>query len=671
MLAPPFGMDGLPFQLSPDPDFYFDSHGHHRVLAALRRGFSEASGFTLMSGEIGAGKTTAVRAVLRELKPEYFVVAQIVSTQLDSEELLRSISIGFGLSPAREGALALTAGLRSFLAHLRTQRRRAVLVIDEAQNLHSNALDELVGLAMRGAPGGRGMQVCLVGQPELQSMMNTADRLAVREQICVSCHLGPLEREETGPYVEHRLRKVGWKGGPTFNVGAMDEIYRWTGGIPRRINMLCSRAMVARAPGDETLIDARGVAKVARDQRNEIGETGPEPPPLPHASTRHALPVATPPRRPVLFIVASLVGHARAAALMAAMAQRVGPPPIRLVRLHDDDALALSGILFDGLDLNHSPITLGCTEAAKEARRAEVERKFKQVVDKASPKAAVVFDGGDEALGCATIARSRGIPVVRVGTSLPLESPGAAGAGGREAIEELADLCYPSGEQARDALADQGVPAACLHCAGNLLIDAVQIALRALRDPMQTGAFHRMVVPFSSDDGRYAVVLLENPKHIADRQSVVALIAFLRRISRSIALVLLMRSDAKREFDKHLLPREMFGERICHLPGQAYANQVELLRNAVCVLTDSRDCCEEATALSTPCLAIGVRAGPAGLAPGGTATIGAKARAAAWATWPCGDDGDLPAPQDGLSGARIAEHLCAWLRHPKVRPPVL
>jgi len=91
MLAPPFGMDGLPFQLSPDPDFYFDSHGHHRVLAALRRGFSEASGFTLMSGEIGAGKTTAVRAVLRELKPEYFVVAQIVSTQLDSEELLRAV----------------------------------------------------------------------------------------------------------------------------------------------------------------------------------------------------------------------------------------------------------------------------------------------------------------------------------------------------------------------------------------------------------------------------------------------------------------------------------------------------------------------------------------------------------------------------------------------------
>ena len=219
MLASHFGMNGSPFQLSPDPDFYFDSHGHHRALAALRRGLSEASGFTVISGEIGAGKTTVVRAVLRELKPAFFVVAQVVSTQLDPEELLRAISIGFGLSSAREGPMALTAGLRRFLADLRAQRRRAVLVVDEAQNLRSDAFDQLVGLAMRGAPDGRGMQICLVGQPELQAMVGTADLLAVREQICVLCHLGPIEREETGPYVEHRLRKVGWNGAAAVATG--------------------------------------------------------------------------------------------------------------------------------------------------------------------------------------------------------------------------------------------------------------------------------------------------------------------------------------------------------------------------------------------------------------------------------------------------------------------
>jgi len=141
MFASDFGMNGLPFQLSPDPDFYFDSHGHHRARAALRRGLSEASGFTVLSGEIGAGKTTVVRSVVRELKPAYFEVAQVVSTQLGPEELLRAVSIGFGLSSARQGLLALASGLRRFLADLRANRRRAVLFIDEAQNLRWDAFD--------------------------------------------------------------------------------------------------------------------------------------------------------------------------------------------------------------------------------------------------------------------------------------------------------------------------------------------------------------------------------------------------------------------------------------------------------------------------------------------------------------------------------------------------
>ncbi len=664
-------MNGLPFQLSPDPDFYFDSHGHHRALAALRRGLSEASGFTVMSGDIGAGKTTAVRAVLRELKPEYFVVAQIVSTQLDPEELLRAISIGFGLSSAREGPMALAAGLRSFLAHLRVQRQRAVLVIDEAQNLKTDALDQLVGLAMRGAPSGRGMQICLVGQPELQTMMGTAKLLAVREQICVSCQLGPLEREETRPYVEHRLRKVGWKGGPTFDAGAFDEIYRWTGGIPRRINMLCSRAIVARTAGDETLIDAASVAKVARDQRNEIGEGGSEPPLLSSAPTLHVPRVATATRRPVLFMVASLADHVKAAALMAAMAERVASLTIKLVRVHDDDALTLSGVLFDRLDLKQGLTILGCSEAAKEGDRAELERKFRSVVDKASPKAVVVFSGGEEVLGCAAIARSMGVSVVHVGNGLPVEPSRAPGPGGRESAGDLADWWYPTYEKASRALANKGVPVARIHCVGSLLVDAVQMALHALPDPMRNGAFHRMVIPLSSEDGRYALVLIEGPKHVADRQSVVALIAFLRRISRSVALVLLMRPDAEREFDRHRLHREIFGERICHLPGQAYANQVELLRNAACVLTDSPDVREEAIVLRTPCLAIGVRAGSATLGPGPTAAWRVEGQSRAWAAWPYGDDSDLPEHRDGTTGVRVAEHLGARLKYPIGPPPIL
>jgi UDP-N-acetylglucosamine 2-epimerase (non-hydrolysing) len=153
-----------------------------------------------------------------------------------------------------------------------------------------------------------------------------------------------------------------------------------------------------------------------------------------------------------------------------------------------------------------------------------------------------------------------------------------------------------------------------------------------------------MVIPFSSEDGRYALVLIEEPKHVADRQAVVALIAFLRRISRSVALVLLMRSDAEREFNKYRLHREIFGERICHLPAQGYANQVELLRNAVCALTDSRDVREEAIALHVPCLALGIRPESALPPRARTAAGGGEILAAAWAIWPFSDDTICPTP---------------------------
>jgi UDP-N-acetylglucosamine 2-epimerase len=465
------------------------------------------------------------------------------------------------------------------------------------------------------------------------------------------------------------LRKVGWKGGQAFDVDAFDEIYRWTGGIARRINMLCSRAIVSRAAGDERLIDAASVALVAREERNEMGETGPEPPLL-LPTTRHAPRAARSPRRPVLFLVASLADHVKAAALMAAMAERIPSLTIKLVRVHDDEALALSVLLFDGLDLEHGLITLGCAESAKEARRAELERKLKDVVDKVSPKAVVVFDDGEEVIGCATVARSMGLTVVHVGNGLPAEPAGTSGVGGRKAVGALADWWYPTFDQASRALALKGVPTAGIHCVGSLLVDAVQMALRISRDPMRNGAIHRMVVPLSSEDGRYALVVIEEPKHVADRHRVVALLAFLRRISRSIALVLLMRPHAEREFDEHRLPREIFDERMCYLRGQEYANQVELLRHAACVLTDSPDVREEASALHTPCLAIGTRARSTLPGAGRIASSEGEASASAWAVWPYGAHRDLLGGQGVPACTRIAEHLGARLKHP-VAPPFI
>jgi hypothetical protein len=182
------------------------------------------------------------------------------------------------------------------------------------------------------------MQICLVGQPELQVMVESPDLLAVREQICVSCHLGPIERAEPGPYVAHRLHTVGWEGRPGFAAGTFDEIYRWTDGIPRRINTLCGRLMMACLMADQMMIDPAMVADVAREQLAEMGDLAIEPKLL---DLDFSEGVSAPSKLgPALFVVATRSDHARAAAVMAATAERVGWSSVKLVRVLDDDAPA-------------------------------------------------------------------------------------------------------------------------------------------------------------------------------------------------------------------------------------------------------------------------------------------------------------------------------------------
>lgn len=661
-------MDGLAFRLSPDPAFYFDSHGHHRALAALRRGLSEASGFTIFSGEIGAGKTTVIRTVVRELNPTFFAVAQIVSTQLDATELLRAAAIGFGLTCAGEEPMALAAILRRFLAKLGAQGRRAVLVVDEAQNLHLDALDELAAMAMRGAPRGRGMQICLVGQPQLQEMLEAADLLAVREQVCVSCHLGPIERDEVRPYVEHRLRKVGWAGKPSFEAAAFEEIYRWTEGIPRRINSLCGRLITACPAGGAAAIAAAFVARTASVQRTEVGDAEIEPPPLPTAPIAKVLPVARAKPHAVLCVIGGLDDHVRAAALMSAMHGRDAAWAMKLVRVDADYAQALSAELFDGLLDTETVVNLASAEEPRQSRRSAEKRQFELIAAGVAPRAVVVFGWSDAVLACASAARTMGVPIMRIGRPSLVDATLSATSDGPAPIKALPDLWYASGAREVAAIECQGMPQTAIRCVGNLLIDAVQISLRSSRMARDSGARHRLVIPLSTEGARYGLVLIEERKAVGNRQSAVALLAFLRRISNSVPLVLLMRSDVESEFDRHGFQHEIFGDRLWHLRAQAYDNEIELLRNAACVLTDSLDIQEEALALRVPCLELSVHTPPAMAAVSGktSPSHGRAGIAMQWAArsgsagGTAGDDWPL---WDGCTGDRIAEHLIAWLEN--------
>ena len=271
-----FGFSAPPFQLSPDPSFYFESSGHGRALAYLKYGVYQREGFIAVTGEIGSGKTTLVRRLLEGVDAREVVAAQVVSTQLDSYELLRAICNAFGVPVPGTSKAAVLATLEAFFAALAAGGRRALLVIDEAQNLGLKEVEELRMLS-NFQVGGQGLvQSFLVGQPELRLMLRSSSMEQLRQRVIASCHLGPLSAAETKAYVEHRLRHVGWQEFPSFHEDAFAKIHGSTGGIPRRINLLCTRALLACWLTGRRDIGSNDICNAAQELADEIGTAAPK-----------------------------------------------------------------------------------------------------------------------------------------------------------------------------------------------------------------------------------------------------------------------------------------------------------------------------------------------------------------------------------------------------------
>jgi general secretion pathway protein A len=278
-----FGLSGPPFQLVPDPSFYFGSRGHSNALAFLKFGAHQGEGFIVVTGEIGAGKTTLVRTLLEGLDPASVVAAPVVSTQLEPGDLPLAILMAFGVATAGENKAQLISGLEEFLTDLSAKGRRALLIVDEAQNLAPEVIEELRLLTNFQLGKNAMLQVFLVGQPELRTLLQSKAMDQLRQRVTASCHLGPLDPAETRAYVQHRLHRVGWNDRPHFELDAFQQLHRWTGGIPRRINRLCNRLLLAAFLETRDTVTAENVEQIAQDLRAEIGETD-EIPPLESAS---------------------------------------------------------------------------------------------------------------------------------------------------------------------------------------------------------------------------------------------------------------------------------------------------------------------------------------------------------------------------------------------------
>ena len=285
-----FGLTGSPFQLNPDPAFYFDSRGHSNALAYLKFGAHQGEGFIVVTGEIGAGKTTLVRTLLEGLNPEQVVAAQVVSTQLESGELLQAILMSFGIASSSNSKAHLIGSLEAFLTSLAARGRRALLIIDEAQNLKHEAVEELRMLSNFQLGKYGLLQSFLVGQPELRQLLQSKSMEQLRQRVIASCHLGPLAPTETQAYIEHRLRLVGWASRPEFAADAFERIHAWTGGVPRKINRLCNRLLLGAFLSNEDNISSQLVDRTAGELKTEIGELSeiPDVPTAPAAAERPA-----------------------------------------------------------------------------------------------------------------------------------------------------------------------------------------------------------------------------------------------------------------------------------------------------------------------------------------------------------------------------------------------
>jgi general secretion pathway protein A len=265
-----YKLTGKPFQLNPDPSFYFASRGHKRAMSYLEYGLHQGEGFIVITGEIGAGKTTLVKNLFRRVDPNSYVAAQLVSTQLDADDTLRLIAAAFGLKHEEQSKAVLLKRLEEYLLSVHKQGRRALLVVDEAQNLTPRAVEELRMLSNFQAGEKSLLQSFLLGQPEFRYTLQGEGMQQLRQRIIASYHLGPMDEGETRAYIEHRMRTVGWDADPEFGEDCFAPIYAYTGGIPRRINTLCDRVLLFGYLEDRHRIDAQTVDAVIGDLNGEM-----------------------------------------------------------------------------------------------------------------------------------------------------------------------------------------------------------------------------------------------------------------------------------------------------------------------------------------------------------------------------------------------------------------
>ena len=701
-----FGLSGAPFQLNPDPAFYFDSRGHSNALAYLRFGVYQGEGFIVVTGEIGAGKTTLVRALLEGLDADRIVAAQVVSTQLESGDLLRSIVTSFGIPAQGTSKSQLLATLESFLTALAAKKRRALLVIDEAQNLGREAIEELRMLSNFQLGNHALLQSFLVGQPELRKLIESPSMEQLRQRIIASCHLGPLDGRETRAYVEHRLHHVGWKDRPRFDSAAFDAIHQWTDGIPRRINLLCNRLLLSAFLGNQEALTAELVDRTGRELRGETGESSIAAPMVsPVSAASPAAPAAaaaTPGRggpRPaelssttrlrivdegitrqaagkplprgaghLLCIVDNRQDALKCAALAQALAAVPQLPSLVFVNPGSQAALTQDNELAALLPPPAETVHLGVAEGSPADCNAAVTLRFDGVLEDFKPAAVLAMGQSDAVLACCLLARRRGVPLLRLGGGMRHTERLGDELLAARLIDAMADWVYTHRLTAHYALYREGIAAENVLCIGDPLL----AVMRALAPIVPAGAdtMGRLGIPRpwrKHASHGYALVSCQLAPGDLEARDLRDFVAVLRALGRDTPLLWPLAERTLRELQTQGLERVLGESHIALAPPVSYVQHLALMRDAACLISGpGATHVDEACSLRLRTLMLSRRAGAPTRVDDLLLTVMGLATETAVRELndimqSAGSPKPTPAQWDAEAGVRLADHLQSWL----------
>lgn len=267
-----FGLADMPFRLTPDDRYFFPSTEHRRALSHLLFGLAQHEGFVIVTGEVGSGKTTLIERLTSELSDARYRIAKIATPAVSADSLLALIAAEFGV-PVRADAqdkASLLLGLRDVWRADRVRNRRALIVVDEAQSVPLDALEELRMLSNLTDGAGALVQTILLGQPEFRRVMASGELDQLRQRVLASYHLGPLSAEDVAAYIQHRLAAAGAERQDIFDADAIAAVARLTGGIPRLINRLCGRALLNAALDGANAVTAEAVEAVAAELEADL-----------------------------------------------------------------------------------------------------------------------------------------------------------------------------------------------------------------------------------------------------------------------------------------------------------------------------------------------------------------------------------------------------------------